>query len=483
MADKKEKDLVEELMEDAESSDTSGSSGNMYKPAEAVRSEKKKSKALPITLGVVGGLAVIAAVIYFFFPGLIPFPSGDNSNKAYVMSVRDLSSSVVRGAGTNRYSGVVEPQQTRDVNIDSGKELGEIFVSVGDVVNAGDQLFSYDVDSMRMSLSQLNLDVERFNSQISEARAQITQYEADKAADPGQTRQYDLMIQSLRNDIQSYNYEIKKKQLEIDSMKAAIENSIVKSPITGTVKTVNDPNNPNQGSDSTAFIQIMSAGDFLIKATVNEMNISSLYVGMPVTIRSRVDESITWTGTVNKIDTSAPVQDNQGGYYYGGESDSMASSSKYYFYVSPDSSNGIILGQHLTVEPATETPSSVRGFLLGSYFICDTDTSHPYVWADVNGKLRKVEVKLGVYNDSTDEYDVVSGITMDDFIAFPDPSLQEGMKTTTEYVEPSYEDVDYGEGENYEVFVEEDGKAGGIVYDNGPMVEEPVEITQEVPEG
>ena len=57
------------------------------------------------------------------------------------------------------------------------------------------------------------------------------------------------------------------------------------------------------------------------------------------------------------------------------------------------------------------------------------------------------------------------------------------MKTTTEYVEPSYEDVDYGEGENYEVFVEEDGKAGGIVYDNGPMMEEPVEITQEVPEG
>lgn len=186
MADKKEKDLVEELMEDAESSDTSGSSGNMYKPVEAVRSEKKKTKALPITLGVVGGLAVIAAVIYFFFPGLIPLPSGDNSNKAYVMSVRDLSSSVVRGAGTNRYSGVVEPQQTRDVNLDSGKELGEIFVSVGDTVNAGDQLFSYDVESMKMSLSQLYLDVEKSNSLIADAKSQITRYEADKAADPSQ---------------------------------------------------------------------------------------------------------------------------------------------------------------------------------------------------------------------------------------------------------------------------------------------------------
>ena len=481
MADNKEKDLVEELMEDA---DSGSSSGKMYKPVEAVRSEKKKSKALPITLGVIGGLAVIAAVIYFFFPNLIPIGGGDSSNKAYVISVRELSSSIMSGAGTNRYSGVVEPQQTRDINLDSGKELGEIFVSVGDTVNAGDQLFSYDVESMKMSLSQLYLDVEKSNSQISDAKSQITQYEADKAADPSQVRQYDLMIQSLRNDIQSYNYEIKKKQLEIDSMKAAIENSIVKSPISGTVKTINDPNNPNQSSDSTAFIQIMSSGDFLIKATVNEMNISSLYVGMPVTIRSRVDESITWSGSINKIDTSAPVQDNQGGYYMGGGDDASVTSSKYYFYVSPDSSSGIILGQHLTVEPATESPIAVRGFLLGSYFICDTDTSHPYVWADVNGRLKKVDVELGIYNESTDEYDVVSGITLDDYIAYPDPSLTEGMKTTTEYVEPSYEEP--MDGPVFEEPMEEFGIAeDGDMTDGAaePITDEALANDQGVAEG
>ena len=78
-------------------------------------------------------------------------------------------------------------------------------------------------------------------------------------------------------------------------------------------------------------------------------------------ICSRVDDT-TWTGTITKVDTDNPVQNASSDYYDDESADSdTTTSSKYNFYVSLDESEGLMLGQHVYIEPDGEVPMTEDG--------------------------------------------------------------------------------------------------------------------------
>ncbi|MGI5888872.1 MAG: hypothetical protein ACOX6J_05825, partial [Oscillospiraceae bacterium] len=99
--------------------------------------KKKKGRKKWLIPAIIGGVVAAAAVFFLIFPNLWPFGDGGSSGKAYVVQVSTVSSSGYSGISSNRFSGVVEPQESKDINLDSGKTLGEIYVSVGDTVSAG----------------------------------------------------------------------------------------------------------------------------------------------------------------------------------------------------------------------------------------------------------------------------------------------------------------------------------------------------------
>lgn len=62
-----------------------------------------------------------------------------------------------------------------------------------------------------------------------------------------------------------------------------------------------------------------------------------------------------------------------------------------------------------------------------------------YVWADDgNGRLEKRAVELGEYDPNLDEYEIVSGLSEDDLIAWPMEGLYEGVRTVTDAEEVDY---------------------------------------------
>ena len=65
------------------------------------------------------------------------------------------------------------------------------------------------------------------------------------------------------------------------------------------------------GSDSSAFITILSTGAYRVKGKVNEQNRDSIVPGEAVIIRSRVDSSKTWKGTMGSIDMNNGTSDEQ----------------------------------------------------------------------------------------------------------------------------------------------------------------------------
>ena len=206
----------------------------------------------------------------------------------------------------------------------------------------------------------------------------------------------------------------------------------------GVVKEINE-NGVDSNGNTAAYMKILATGEYRVKGTIDETSVGTISEGTPVILRSRLDETQTWTGSISKIDTESTQTDSNSSYMYDGGS-SGDSASKYSFYVTLDSTDGLMLGQHLYIEPdyGQGEVEEKEGVWLYGYYIVQDD-GDPYVWAaDKKNRLEKRKVELGEYDENLDEYEIKSGLSEDDLIAFPMQGLYEGVTAVT-----NMEEVDY----------------------------------------
>ena len=134
---------------------------------------------------------------------------------------------------------------------------------------------------------------------------------------------------------------------------------------------------------------------------------------------------MTWSGKVVSIDTAKPITSTSYGM-------GLDTTTKYPVYISLDSSEGLLIGQHITVEEAVSDDSAEEtdsgALKIGDYYVCDAESA-PYVWVEENGVLAKRSVELGAHNEEFATYEITSGLKEGDYIAFPEERLFEGMTT------------------------------------------------------
>ena len=364
-------------------------------------------------IAIVCAVAVLAAAgggVTWHFLGN---STKEDDNVVYVNTVKALTNLGTGNGMENRYAGVVESENTWKVEKNSEKKVKEVYVEVGQEVQVGTPLFSYDTEKFQSDLEQAQLDLERINNELSSMNTNINQlYKDKKQASKDQQASITLEIQEAELDLKKKEYEGKSKQAEID-------------------KYNDDSSAGAYSGDSSdnSFLTVLATGNFRVKGQINEQNMSdgSITEGSQVIVHSRVDENQTWTGTVTKIDReNARTGSNN---VYSSSGDGMTQSSNYPFYVQLDGTNGLMLGQHVYVEPDVGQQEVKTGIWLSDSFINDVD-SNPYVWADNGkGKLEKRSVTLGTHDENMMEYQITDGLAEDDAITFPEDGLEEGMKT------------------------------------------------------
>lgn len=365
---------------------------------------------------------------------------------AYVSTISSITG--ISTGVTNRYAGVVEPQETVDVKIESGRKVSEVQVKVGDQVKKGQLLFEYNLSSIQEDLQEAQLDLERLKNEALSLEEQIKTLESEKKkASRDNQLSYTIEIESNRMNLKKNEYDQKSKTAEIERLQSATGNTEVRSEIDGIIQKIDsskmesedgdvlDSSNDYYGADSSeneAFITILSTGAYRVKGTVNELNTSSIVTGEPVIIRSRVDDSLIWKGTMGSIDRENATTGDSSSSYFGmmESTDEQTSSSTYPFYVELESSDGLMLGQHVFIELDEGQEDQKDGIWISDYYIVGLDTSDPYVWAaDADGKLEKRKVVLGNHDEELEEYEIVEGLSLEDSIAYPAENLQEGMNT------------------------------------------------------
>lgn len=156
-----------------------------------------------------------------------------------------------------------------------------------------------------------------------------------------------------------------------------------------------------------------------MKCTISEQNIQSIYQDEPMVLRSRVDDS-SWKGTISEISTEADNSQNNSMMY--GSSDDMTTASKYPFYVTLDSSDGLMLGQHLLVSMDDMSDDSIdkSGIWLYSDYVLTDEDGKSYVWAaDKKDRLEKREVEVGQTDDTAGDCEIKSGLSRGRYDRFP----------------------------------------------------------------
>ncbi|MCI5901275.1 MAG: efflux RND transporter periplasmic adaptor subunit [Blautia sp.] len=373
-------------------------------------------------------------------------PQSDD-NIVYVTAVSTLNGAA---AGVeNRYAGVVEPQETVEVKLDSGRTVKEVQVKVGDTVKQGQLLFEYDLSSIQEDLAEAKLALDRLKNEALSLADQITTLEKEKTkASADNQLSYTIEIETNKMNLKKNEYDQKSKEAEIEKLQNATGNTEVRSEIDGIIQKIDNSKLSNEdgdsledsgdsflsdssNSDSGAFITILSTGAYRIKGQVNELNISSIVTGDPVIIRSRVDETQIWRGTMGNVDMEGSTSNSSYSMYgmMDSSGDSQTSSTTYPFYVELESSDGLMLGQHVYIEMDEGQEDEKSGLWLSEYFIADLDTSNPFVWvANEDDRLEKRMVILGQYDGDLEKYEIVDGLSEDDRIAYPTEQLEEGTK-------------------------------------------------------
>lgn len=383
-----------------------------------------------------------------------------NTASGEAVSVEPVSMIVSTGSVglADRYAGMVVAGDTAKVKRDQDKTVLEINVEEGDLVKTGDLLFSYDTEAMQLDLDKTYLEREQLENTIAAAQQAIDelQKERDKAKE-GDKLRYTLEIDAKNVEIREANYNISLKDRDIATKEAALENAEVYAPISGRVMSVDEDGTSNNYYDPGSgdgvgtgvdFITITDVTRLRIQGNISEMNASALSEGMPMVVRSRIDNTVTWSGTLSMIDWENPVQgnNNNGGVVYvdnGSGDDGMTSASKYPFYIELDSTDGLILGQHVYIEPGTgeEEDEKPEGPMLPEYYIQYEEDGSAYVWAADGNKLEKRAVTLGVYDEMAGTYEIAEGLDLSDYIAFPEEGLEEG-RPVTRYEQDNGEDVE-----------------------------------------
>ncbi len=369
-----------------------------------------------------------------------------------------------------RFGGIVVSGEKEEVKKDATKKVLEVLVEVGQDVKAGDVLFTYDTKAMEFSLSKLYLDLETARNTITYSNRQLdVLHQRLEWASENDRASYELQIATLEADVKEAEYNISLKERDIATMEKSMSVTEVTAGIDGRITRAGQPDSASSsgsstpaGTDSssapaagsndkneTGFVTITDMTNFRIEGQINELNVGALSVGMPVIIRSRVDNDRTWTGTLKSIDWEHPVSSSNTDMF--GGSDSGNTATKYPFYVTLNSIDDLILGQHVYIEPDFGQ-NNTDGLVLPAYYLVNIHDSQASVWAEGSGgKLEQRSVTLGDYDGEQETYVVLSGLKATDYIAFPEDGLNNGLSTSRytpadAFADFSMEDADFSFG-------------------------------------
>ena len=210
---------------------------------------------------------------------------------------------------------------------------------------------------------------------------------------------------------------VRMAEAEYKIMQAEVNNGQVCADFDGEVVSVITEEEARQ--DKRPLLKVSAGGGFYVEGTVSELEKDNLEIGQEVTVNDW-QTGMTYTGTVQSIGDFPSQSDGWNGM-------GNPNASYYPFTAFVDGSADLQAGSYVSVNYSTGTGEN--GIYLENPFV-RTENGQSYVFVrGRNGKLEKRFVTVGksLWGSYTE---IKSGLTEDDYIAFPyGKTVKEGAPT------------------------------------------------------
>ena len=228
-------------------------------------------------------------------------------------------------------------------------------------------------------------------------------------------------------EISDLQIKIKLAELNLKKMQKEMQDGSVVSTVDGTVTVVRDPEEAFKNNEPV--VEVSGGGGYYINGAMSELEFGVTEVGQTVQVNSWMTGT-TCEGTITDIYTY-PVT---GSYAYSGGNNNV---SYYPFRVFVDESAGLQENEYVNIQYQNTSQDEDTLYLENQFIRTENGQSYVYVRGD-DGKLEKRVIRTG--KDLFGSYtEIKSGLTTDDFVAFPyGKSAFDGAKTKESTMDEFY---------------------------------------------
>jgi len=314
-----------------------------------MRHRKARTRKKLIVAGVVGGVAVVAAIVAGV--SLLGSGSGDGSASAPMTSV------VEKGDFSEAVTATGSAQPVESVVVSPGVDgtIESVSIAEGDTVSEGDVIMTLSNSELDKKVTEAanavrdaklgvsdavdayNALVDKYNKAIETDQKSWELYYARKAAaeaegevftetEPESSAPTDKDFQDADRAIDKANNTLADAQASYDEAVETAAKRTVKAPKSGSVVVMNaqvgasitsggtgSGNSSSSESGSGALIQIADLSQMMVKVNVNEVDISKISVGQAATVTFSALPDATAEATVTRIATVSSASGSSSG--------------------------------------------------------------------------------------------------------------------------------------------------------------------------
>ena len=355
-----------------------------------------------------------------------------------------------------------------------------IFEVREDNSNYGELIASFKLDGTQLSANFQNFP--QFDgSQTVESVAEA--FEARAKATPSPTpnpNNYDDMgytssqlkelIAEKRQEIKNYQYELKQNKLDLEKARLALKNSTVLSTVDGVVRTLTDLD--TAAASNQPFLVVTGAEQYYVTGVLSEGLLGSVQPGDTVTVNSW-ENGMTYSAQVVSI-SDYPLEDGSNYYYGSGNPNSSSYEFVAVLGAENDTStlrNGMYVDLTLSVQEGVEADG---GLYLDRAYLREDEGGSYVMKVSRENRLEKAYVSTGKTIYSGSYVEIRSGLTTEDYIAFPyGTDVKDGVRAViqgTEEVPYPEDEPGYGVASGEDSAAADDSTDGVIAMDGGAAV-------------
>ena len=209
-------------------------------------------------------------------------------------------------------AGIIEPVSTVELKSKASGEVLEIRAETGDTVKRGALLVRIDLRTPRNLLAQAEAQLNAAHAQRSTARSQLERGKTLLASQWINQAEYDQLDLAVANA----EAAVVAARVEVENARIALEDTEVRAPSDGTVlsklvevgQVISSPKTDVGGG--TLLLSMADLRQVLVRALVDETDVGKLAAGQPARIEVASYPGQTFSGTIEKIEPQAIVDQN-----------------------------------------------------------------------------------------------------------------------------------------------------------------------------